>query len=166
MDDNFGMAKAIERIRSWPEGDKVPIAIVLTKCDKYHHHIKSKGGPIVFVRKYYPSLINAAGKAKVFESTAITTRRGDREGSSVFRKFSSQGVVEPLRWAMNELNQNERRIQQEQMAKETRKHLEKINKEELANKQKAIKLWTIGWILFVLIFAGVAITAALIVLPE
>ena len=166
MDDNFGMAKAIERIRSWPGGDDVPIAIVLTKCDKYRKDIRSLGGPVAFARDYYPSLIKAAGRAKVFECSAVSTRHKGNGSSHQSRKYVSEGVVEPLRWAMNELNTSERRLSEEQRAREARKYHEEKQKENMKQEQKAKKLWIVGWILFIVLFTAVAVVVSVLVLPS
>jgi len=74
-DQDFGLVQAIERIHSTPGGEWVPIAIVLTKCDRYKAEIMAGGGLGRFVKDRYPNLCRVArgshSVATIFPCSAI-----------------------------------------------------------------------------------------------
>ena len=75
VDDDYGMVKVIKRIREWPDGEEVPITLVLTKYDQHRSLIKSEGGLVQFVKKWYPNLVMASGgKMKLYAPAAVFTR--------------------------------------------------------------------------------------------
>tara|TARA_R110000744_G_scaffold380561_1_gene502600 strand:- start:32763 stop:33767 length:1005 start_codon:yes stop_codon:yes gene_type:complete len=165
MDDNYGMAKAIERIRSWPGGEDVPISIVLTKSDKYQGQIDRYGGAVKFVRQYYPSLVQSASRSSVFQCSVVEVKTNGKTDSAVFRKFNSKGTVAPIHWIVNQLHEQEllrdatekNRIRREMMVEAER--LDEVNRE------RSTKMWIIGWVSFIVAFFLVAFITFIVVWP-
>src|SRR5205823_369243 len=54
MDDDFGLVQAVQRIRNWPDGDRVPVVLVLTKMDQYQGLLDRFGSGKEFVRQHFP----------------------------------------------------------------------------------------------------------------
>ena len=79
VDDDYGMSEAIRRIREQPGGDSVPVAIVLTKCDKHGDLIKEAGGLRGFTDRYYHNILRACrGRHRRFSAAAVRVRRDAR----------------------------------------------------------------------------------------
>jgi hypothetical protein len=153
MDDDFGMLKAIERIRGWPGGESVPVAIVLTKFDVRHALIQTHGGPVDFVRKHYRALVAACPNAHVFTCTAVQTKAG-QNGTEIAKDFESAGVVAPLRYVLGALQRSERKAAEKRARKHAQEQNQLMMEEEVRSRQRSVWLWTIGALLFVALMAG------------
>ena len=104
-DIDYAMNRVIHRIRDFPGGDRVPIAIVLTKCDLRHDLIRSLGGLKSFARTYLLNLLRPAGpRIKLFQSVAVWTRESRRTGERVpDLERSPVNLVEPLTWVLQQM---------------------------------------------------------------
>ena len=113
IDDDFGMPAVVARIRGFPGGSDIPIAIVLTKFDLNQELIRDSGGFEVFVDKYLHQVWSAAdGCRAAFTCAAVAVRQASRTGLAVpdVRKCPVN-VVEPLKWILERLSKHESRIQ-------------------------------------------------------
>jgi len=63
IDDTYGMTRLVDRIRTWPNGKCVPIAIVFTKSDVRGEMIREFGGAENFAKLWIPQLVNSANAA-------------------------------------------------------------------------------------------------------
>lgn len=71
VDDDFGMVQAVERIRNWQGGHRVPVAIALTKADRNKGLIQSHGTAPEFVLRHYPALARTLQRVAVFPVSAV-----------------------------------------------------------------------------------------------
>lgn len=104
-DIDYAMHRVIHRIREFPGGERVPIAIVLTKCDLRYDLIRSLGGLKSFARTYLMNLLRPAGQeVKLFQSVAVWTRKSRRTSERVpDLERSPVNLVEPLTWVLQEM---------------------------------------------------------------
>jgi GTPase SAR1 family protein len=104
-DDDFGMQQVVHRIRGFPGGEQVPIAVVLTKCDLRNDLIRSLGGLETFAKTYLLNLLRPAGRClKLFKSVAVWTRKSRRTGEWVpDMERSPLNLVEPLMWVLQQI---------------------------------------------------------------
>jgi hypothetical protein len=104
-DDDFGMQQVLHRIRSFPDGDRVPVAIVLTKTDLRNQIVKSLGGLEQFARVYLSNLIRPAGEAsKLFRCVAVWSRISSRSGKAVpDMDREPLNLVNPLIWVLKKI---------------------------------------------------------------
>lgn len=150
MDDDFGMLQALERIRNWPGGENIPVALVLTKYDLRRPMIKAAGGPAKFVRTRFPQLAQSFGDAKVFVASAIQFLDGkhaEADGARVNPHFESHGLEEPLRYLLHHIDSVEKYENEVEQREATRKHVEQMKIQ--AEKERVWKLfmWAGFWVL-------------------
>jgi hypothetical protein len=120
VDDDFGIVQAIRRIRDWPGGQKVPIALVLTKADRNVHLFRGKENTKDFISTHYPALVRTLGRCRYFHASAVQAKR-DREGR--LRPSADSvpvNIVEPLKYCLDVLKQydDEQQAAAEQDAKQ------------------------------------------------
>ena len=98
-DDDYGMAAVVDRIRKFPGGEKVPIAIVMTKCDLHESMIVQLGGLKVFSEVYLHWIIRTAGNSyKVFACAAVRLSKSSRSGNGAPELAKPPvNVIEPLK---------------------------------------------------------------------
>ncbi|MSR45316.1 MAG: hypothetical protein EXS15_08210 [Phycisphaerales bacterium] len=105
-DDDFGMTAVVDRIRTYPGGEAVPIAIVLTKCDLHEAKILELGGLKVFISEYLHWITRTAGSHyKTFPCAAVRLTRESRTGNGAPSLVKSPiNVIEPLIWILESLD--------------------------------------------------------------
>ena len=119
-DDDFGMAAVVDRIRKFPGGENVPIAIVMTKCDLHESMIIQLGGLKVFTEEYLHWIIRTAVSSyKVFPCAAVRLSRSSRSESRAPDLVKPPvNVIEPLKWILEKL---ELRAEKTQLAAQREK---------------------------------------------
>ncbi len=119
-DDDYGMAAVVDRIRKFPGGEKVPIAIVMTKCDLHESMIIQLGGLKVFADEYLHWIIRTAVNSyKIFPCAAVRLSRTNRSGTGAPDLAKPPvNVIEPLKWILEKL---ELRAEKSQLAAEREK---------------------------------------------
>jgi hypothetical protein len=109
-EQDFGLVAAVKRIRESPDGEFVPVAITLTKCDLYRDDIESTGGPGKYMRKHYKNLCRAVfrkgSKGTVFACAAVRTRKDDTGKPVPDMARSPRGLVEPLEYCLESLHRH------------------------------------------------------------
>jgi hypothetical protein len=109
-EQDFGLVAAVKRIRESPDGDFVPVAIMLSKCDLYRDDIESAGGPGKYMRKHYKNLCRAVfrkgSKGTVFACAAVRTRSDDSGKAVPDVGRSPRGLVEPLEYCLESLHRH------------------------------------------------------------
>jgi hypothetical protein len=164
MDDDFGLVQAVQRIRNWPGGDKVPIVLVLTKADQHQGLIDRDGGPLEFVRKHFRALLRVLKEVPIMQISAVQVET-DSAGKLRPRKDSAPiNVHNPLRYCLREIEKAERREETEQ-ARSQRQMMrasalaERRHREE---RERRNVIWTLGAIctvgtalLFLILFFNV-----------
>lgn len=111
VDDDFGMVQAVERIRNWQGGHRVPVAIALTKADRNKNLIQSHGTAPEFVLRHYPALARTLQRVAVFPVSAVQ-EIPDGNGSTLPNRDSVPINIDlPLVNCLESLRQTERRDQ-------------------------------------------------------
>ena len=77
-DDDYGMVRAIQRIRDMPGGKTVPIVMMLTKWDERIQMVSAEGGMEAFVHRWYANLFRVSKQLKIFTCAAVRTRTDAR----------------------------------------------------------------------------------------
>lgn len=157
-DDDFGLLKAVERVRSGVGGDRVPVALVLTKYDVRKASVEKRGGPEAFVGKYYAQLVRELRDFRLFTTSACGQQ--DVNGTAVpllSRKVQPFGVVEPLRYIMERLSL----FDQERSAEELRVLAQKL--EQQAEDSERRNFFKVGALTFVIAAAVMGFVVWLIV---
>ncbi len=109
VDDDFGMVQAVERIRNWQGGHRVPVAIALTKADRNKELIQSHGTAPEFVLRHYPALARTLQRVAVFPVSAVQ-EVPDGNGSTLPNRDSMPINIDlPLVNCLESLKQTERR---------------------------------------------------------
>ncbi len=103
VDDDFGIVKALERIRRWPGGEEVPVVLVLTKYDQYKDLLTRHGGPKGFVRKHFPALLRTLRRVQIFAMSAVQTVRDERGQLRPRPDSMAYHVEEPLTFCMKQI---------------------------------------------------------------
>lgn len=101
-DDDYGMTAVVDRIRSFPGGETVPIAIVITKCDLHENMIVALGGLKKFVDEYLLWITRTAkDHYRAFPCAAVRPSRESRAGGGAPDLSKPPvNVVEPLKWIL------------------------------------------------------------------
>lgn len=159
MDDNYGMAKAIERIRSWPGGESVPIAIVLTKHDQHRQLIREHGGATAYVNKRYRSLVRAAGQVAVFSCSVVHESRDPVVPDRIVRTFTPDATLAPLRWVFEMLIERESVATAAAAASAKEEWLRNAEVEARVKRQRSLAIWLCGWFIFIGILGGAGFIA-------
>jgi len=75
VDDDYGMVQAVKRVKNWPDGKNVPVAIILTKMDQNHDLVKKEGGGVSFVKNHWPALARTLKRVPIFTVSAVQTEK-------------------------------------------------------------------------------------------
>lgn len=157
IDDEFGMVQAIHRIREWADGDKVPIVMVLTKCDIRKNLLRDSGGLKAFATNEYMNLVRGMGKFKVFACAAVNAV-ADASGKALPSIESKPiGVIEPLEYCLRKIIDREETEQEQAAAKERFLAYQKQALAEFKSGRRAILFWSIFWSTAVVVIAAIAV---------
>jgi len=100
VDDDYGMVQAVARIRNAPDGNHVPIAVALTKCDEHLGLVQEAGGARGFVEKYLPNLVRYGGRMRMFATASVRTRL-DALGNPVPNtQYAPSGLIDSVKYCM------------------------------------------------------------------
>ena len=109
-EQDFGLVAAVQRIRTSPGGEFVPIAITLTKCDTFRDEIEAAGGPGKYMRKHYKNLCRAVfrkgSKGTVFACAAVRARQDDVGNPRPSMSRSPKGLVDPVEYCLESLHRH------------------------------------------------------------
>ena len=162
-DQDFGLVAAIKRIRDWPGAENVPVAITLTKCDRYRDEIEAAGGISRFVKDKYANLYRAAvarGRAgTVFACAAVRSKKDGLGREMPDLSKTPKGLVEPLEYCLKQMRGHRAQRRLEAHAEDQRRAVEEAQmvEAELDRKMSMLTTWLIGVsILFVLAGGGIA----------
>ena len=163
-EDTFGMVQALNRVRRSQDGEEIPIALVLTKCDVHGKRIKRQGGVRKFVEGRLLNLLRVAGSLKFFASAAVRSSKnaGNQDVPDMTR--SAHNVLEPLTWCLEKIlgNRAQHLVQQQRATDLERKRLavEFARKQEIDSKRSQKKFWLV-FSVFAVLFGVITIGAAL-----
>lgn len=106
VEDDFGVIQAIRRIRNWPGGEHVPIALVLTKADQNEELIRRHGGIKQFIVRHFAPMLRVLGEVKYFTVSAVQTSSDGADNGAVRRPrgdFKPRDVERPLRMCLDQI---------------------------------------------------------------
>lgn len=157
IDDEYGMAQAIYRIREWSESKNVPIILVLTKCDLHEQLLRDSGGLEAYAKANYSNLLRAMNRFKVFASAAVSTKL-NLDGERVPDLMKAPiGVVEPLEYCLRKITAREEAEQERQVQETKRVRVRRFLEKQLEDRKKAVVFWSIFWSVALVVLAGVAL---------
>jgi hypothetical protein len=158
-DQDFGLVAAIKRIRDWPGAETVPVAITLTKCDRFRDELEAEGGIAKFVKEKYSNLYRVTfergRRGMVFAASAV---RGKKDGLGREVPDLSKppkGLVEPLEYCLKSMQVHRAaRASEEQRERMARAAEEAMIAEQEADRKMArFSGWLIGGAIAVVLVA-------------
>ena len=161
-DQDFGLVAAVKRIRDWPGAETVPVAITLTKCDKYRDELESAGGVSRFVKDKYANLYRAAfarGRSgMVFACAAVRSKKDGLGKEMPDLSKPPKGLVEPLEFCLKAMRARREDHGRQERAEGARQMAEEVAivEAEADRKMTVLTAWLVGGG-FVVVAAGGAI---------
>jgi hypothetical protein len=160
-DQDFGLVAAIKRIREWPGAETVPVAITLTKCDKYRAEIEAFGGLVRFVKERYTNLYRVAfdgGRTGlVFACSAVRAKKDGLGRDVPDLSKPPKGLIEPIESCLKALrtrrSEQHRQVRLE-VARRAMKEIE-IAEAEADRKMSTLTGWLIGGGIVAVLLGGV-----------
>ncbi|HEY1683594.1 MAG TPA: hypothetical protein VGG19_02430 [Tepidisphaeraceae bacterium] len=159
-DDDFGIVQAVHRIRNWPGGESVPVALVLTKMDQRQHLIDQFGGSKAFVRDHFPALVRLLKHVPIFLVSAVQTDPA-ADGKDIPRKDSQPVNLDaPLRFCLDVIDKT-----QEAEERKKTEEIQAQRQHELAEAER-IRERRQNYLLAITltIILGVGVIAAMLIL--
>ena len=136
IDDDFGMTQAVTRIRNWPGGKSIPVALAFTKADENKHIISREGGLEEFVKRRFPALARTLQRAALFQVSAVpsvTTSEGSRVPRADFRP---ENIDAPLMHCLNQIELQRELDRQESFNRSRKVWLEEQERQDVDRKQR------------------------------
>jgi len=163
-DDDYGMAAAIRRIRDWPGGETVPVAVVLAKIDRFKRELEDAGGLVPFVELHYRPLLRQIGKVRVFGASAVRqTLDGLGQSRPAMRK-RPVGLVEPLQYCLKRLARVAAESEQHLREFENLRRQEAVEQEQAEQRHRQQTILTVFWIAIPIVLVLAAAITLLLVL--
>jgi hypothetical protein len=112
-DQDYGLPAAIRASREWPGGEAIPVAVTLTKWDRFKVAIEEHGSAEAFLAKKYPNLHAAAcgnnAWARVFGCAAAHTKVDGLGHEVPDLSRPGHGLREPLQYCLEEIRKERER---------------------------------------------------------
>jgi hypothetical protein len=165
QEDTFGLTQAASRIRQSHGGERVPIAVVLTKTDLNRALLREAGGVREFMRRHFGQMFRTVANASVFASVAVRMSENALGRGVPRAEFPAENVVEPLRYCfeMMDAGADQERIREAQrLAQEAHWRAAQNEKTEKARTTNA---WVIFTVAVVLLFTVVGVVTWFAVRP-
>ncbi len=144
VDDDFGMVRAVKRVRSSPGGLDVPIVIVLTKMDMNLPMVHGEGGPVKFVQNHWPALVRTLEKFRIFGVSSIQTEIGPEGRQMPSANSQSVKLEDPLKYCLEQMDESDRKkdLVIAQIRREQARHTE----DELVDKatRQTNRFWVLA----------------------
>jgi hypothetical protein len=167
VDDDYGIANAINYVRQSPNGSEIPIAIVMTKCDVHakkimdiidKDKIKDKGQERYrkFLKKYFNSWFYGLGLERtyrIFPIAAVRTRTDARGSQIPDLSKPAHKLMDPIIWCFDIVQKEREHEQIVHLKKEQDvkfSHFQKIEREQLASYRRKLLIFWIVAILFMI----------------
>jgi hypothetical protein len=149
-EDSFGLVAAVERLRSMPNGDDVPVVVVLTKCDIHVPLLRAEGGPRALAEKLYPQIFRQLGgkRTVAFASSATSAVRSPRGTMIPRRRRAPRDVVEPLVFCLDWLERVEEQESLEHAQLEASLRRAEQLREEQAEDEREERSARVGLVTF------------------
>jgi hypothetical protein len=163
VEDEHGMPQVVERVRKWPGGQNVPVAMVLTKYDLHEPLIRAEGGKLAFVRRWYPRLIESVldggGTGKVFGVAAVRGIEDARGNVAPGIAKPAYNVLRPLEYCVATMFESDRmekdKRNRERVAR-SRAERQEHDRREAARASSKSRLTVLAIVMTVILMALVA----------
>ncbi len=149
-EDAFGLVAAVERLRSMPNGDDVPVVVVLTKCDMHVPLLNAHGGPRALAERLYPQIFRQLGGTRTvaFASSATSVVRSPRGAVIPRKRRAPRDVVEPLVFCLDWLERVEEQESLERAQMEASLRRDAQLREEQAEDEREEREARVGLVTF------------------
>jgi hypothetical protein len=168
-EQDFGLVAAIKRIRDSAGAEHVPVAITLTKCDRFREEIESAGGPGKYIRTHYMNLCRVVfrkgSRGTVFACSAVTVKRDGMGNEVPDISKPPRGLVEPLQYCLEALQVGRELVKVRERAERTAVKAAEAALEVQKAERKERMLST-GALLFTCLFIATAVVVVVIVLSK
>ena len=101
IDDDYGMVQALRYLRQSPGGEKIPVAVALTKCDEHVGMIRRHGSARQFIEATLPNLIRYGGRMRIYATSAVRTRPDALGRATPNTQHPPAGLMDPLLYCLN-----------------------------------------------------------------
>ncbi len=140
VEDDFGLVQVVERIYNWPDGRDVPIVFVLTKSDEHQHLLDQHGGPVGFVRHFFPALVRTMKKIPIFQVSAVQCSL-DADGNKIPKPDSVRiNIDKPLLYCLDQIDHAERLEEQQRRNEEMQMELQRLERERERREKAQIRM--------------------------
>ncbi len=151
----------LEHLRASPDGRSIPIAIVLSKCDRGYKVVMREGGVRNFMQRHLGPVLVAAESARVYASSATRSRlvsAGYREPST---RRPTENLIEPIHFILGTLDRIDSIRRQTRRLPQSSKLPQDLSR-DLPRREARIPplAWTV-FALGMLVLAGTAVDFAL-----
>lgn len=165
-EDAFGLVAAVERLRSMPNGEDVPVVVVLTKCDVHVPLLRAEGGPRAFAERLYPQIFRQLGgmRTMAFASSATSVVRSPRGAVIPRNRRAPRDVVEPLVFCLDWLERVDEQESLERSQLEASLRRSEQLREEQAEDEREEREARVGLVTFWIGVSALLVGAAVITL--
>lgn len=168
-EQDFGLVAAIKRIRDSAGAEHVPVAITLTKCDRFREEIESAGGPGKYIRTHYMNLCRVVfrkgSQGTVFACSAVTVKRDGLGNEVPDISKPSRGLIEPLQYCLDALQVGREKVKARARAERTAAKAAEAAREVEKSEQRERMLST-GVLVFTGLFIAVAVLVVVVILSR
>lgn len=138
IDNNYGLLQAVNRIQNWPDGDKVPIVMVLTKADKNNIIIKNQGGTRNFIVNHLSTLLRDIHGVKACSISAYHALTDKAQKNSRFTD-----IEEPLLYCVKKIQEYKETVLEQKQKQRFHKYITEIDEESRKKKTRMNILITV-----------------------
>ncbi|HMN96432.1 MAG TPA: hypothetical protein PKC43_11240 [Phycisphaerales bacterium] len=161
IDDDFGMAQAIHRIRAAPGGARVPVAVLLTKCDQHRAALREAGGLRAFCVRRYRGLLRGVQLFRLYGTVAVHAERVPSGRTVPQYHRDPIGVVEPLRFCLAISAENRAREEAQLRVVESARAAVAAQGAALESQRRSVLTWSIAAAATLFVFGLVALVTLL-----
>ena len=140
-DDDFGMVQALRFLRSLPGGDRVPIALVLTKIDEnadlLRHHGKLRG----FAHRFCGNLLRTVPGLRVFGVCAVRSRRDSLGRVVPDLDKPPRGLTGPVEYCMQRVMAERMAEDRARAAEAMRQRVQQAERQAEAEERSDNRFW-------------------------
>jgi hypothetical protein len=160
-DQDFGLVAAIKRMRDWPGAESIPVALTLTKCDRYRDELDRAGGISRFVKDNYSNLYRCAfqrgRQGMAFACAAVSSKKDGLGREIPDLSKPPKGLIEPLQYCLEHMRARRVEVGRREREEAVREAEEARQVEEAEADRKLSKLtaWLVGGGLAVVVIGGV-----------
>jgi hypothetical protein len=160
-DQDFGLVAAIKRMRDWPGAESIPVALTLTKCDRYRDELDEAGGISRFVKDKYSNLYRCAfqrgRQGMAFACAAVRSKKDGLGREIPDLSKPPKGLIEPLQYCLEHMRARRVEIGRREQAEAVREaeKIREIEEAEADRKLSRLTAWLVGGGLAVVVIGGI-----------